>query len=517
MIDLNTPPWLTRKFAFDSFSDISHAASDPEWLAITTEWMLDLIAYSEKKYGDKIDGYILSGGGTSEWYEYDRGRSSRTKNRAWREWCKRNNKTDAGPDVPPENELGKARHDNAIYDPAVEPEKIYYWRFHNEIVASALLHFARNARMHVPKQTEIGVFFGYYLVAGHRLVSFGHLDYERVFASPDIDFVIGPGCYDDRAIGGGSGAQFVHGTVDRYGKRSLHEIDHRTHLIAKPWKSREDDLAGLTREAAFALVNRMSYWWFDMWGGWYQETAVQQHIGRLHKIADQISYADVRSTAQVLLVADPQSAYLVNEKSPIAPALGHQFRNKLNRTGTPFDVYSFQDLAVIDLSQYKLICLPATFLITPERAELLRNRVCKDNRTLIWVYAPGICNGADLDKKRVEAWTGTPYMTPGPTTKNMGEWISVYSHDYKSLTPSVLRKIMSEAGVHLYTEENVPVYANTRLLAIHFAKGGKKKISLPFRYRRVTDLLRNKVAMENASEFFYTAESPDTALFECLQ
>jgi len=51
LIDLNTPPWLTRRLVYDSFSEISHAASDKRWLDITTEWMKDFISYSEGKYG----------------------------------------------------------------------------------------------------------------------------------------------------------------------------------------------------------------------------------------------------------------------------------------------------------------------------------------------------------------------------------------------------------------------------------------------------------------------------------
>ena len=66
MIDLNTPYWATRRFWLDSYSDITHAACDPTWLARTKEWMLDFIAYAEKRWGDRIGCYILSGGGTSE-------------------------------------------------------------------------------------------------------------------------------------------------------------------------------------------------------------------------------------------------------------------------------------------------------------------------------------------------------------------------------------------------------------------------------------------------------------------
>lgn len=519
LIDLNTPYWLTRRLSLDSFSEISHAASSPDWIKLTTDWMLDFIAYSEKKYGDRIDAYILSGGGTSEWYEYDRGRSSGVKNAAWRTWCQRQGIA-LGDDVPSESALRKAAHENVVYDPATEPEKIHYWRFHNEVIADAVLHFAKVARAKLPKSREIGVFFGYYLVSDNKLVSFGHLDYERVFASPDIDFVISPGNYNDRGIGGGSGSQLVFATAMRYGKRYLHEIDHRTHLVdqqwnaGRGWKTQADDNAGHKREAAFALINHTSLWWFDMWGGWYAKAETQQLIKRLREVSDQYQNDRSTSVAQALMVADPQSAYGINEKMPQASAMARQFRDKLCRTGTPIDICSFNDLAVIDLSRYKVVFLPAMLLITPERAEVLRKHVLTNGRTVVWAYAPGISDGRTLDTGRVKTWTGIDYKTVGPARAAMDGWTSVYAYDYRTFTPEALASIMKQAGVHLYVDAAEPAYANQRLLAVHTQTGGRKTITLPRTYAKVVDVLSGQTVAENATSFTHTFKTPDTALFE---
>jgi len=523
MIDLNTPYWLMRKFAMDSFADISHMAADPQWIKITTEWMLDFIDYSEKKYGDKISAYILSGGGTSEWYEYDRGRSSRVKNAAWREWCKKNG-FDLGADVPPETTLRKAAHENVIYDPATEMNKIQYWNFHNQVIADAVVAFAGAARPAIPEEKELGVFFGYYMVSDNKLVSFGHLGYERVFACPDIDFIINPGTYNDRQIGGGSGPQLVHGTALRYGKRCLHEIDHRTHCVsANPvvghdaWKTQADDIAGLKREAAFSLINHMSLWWFDMWGGWYKTEANQELIKKLQKISDKYVNDRSASVAETLMIADPQSACYLNDKAPHASAMARQFRDKLNKVGAPFDVYSFNDIPVIDLSRYKVVFLPAMLLITPERAEILKKFILNSGRTIVWNYAPGICDGVSLDTERVKQWTGAAYRTPGPVKVAMDGWSSVYSFEYKTMTPAAMKSIMQEAGVHMYTDDLNPVYANQRLLAIHFKTGGAKTVHLPRKFGKVMDVYSGKVVAENTSEFTYEFASPDTVLFELVK
>lgn len=514
MIDLNTPYWATHKFHLDSFTDITHAGVMPNWRERTREWMLDFIAYAEKRWGDRIGCYILSGGGTSEWYEYDRGRTSYAKNKGWRGWCKAHGLS-LGEEPPTPTSLGRASFENLVYDPATEQEKIAYWKFHNSITANAILFFAKAARKAIPKEKEIGVFFGYYLVSPGKHTSFAHLGYERVYASPDIDFFIAPGNYFEREIGGGSGSQLVHGTALRHGKRFLHEIDFGPHDQTKwgrgLWKTLEDDLAGNTREAAFAMANNANYWWFDMWGGFYRNPKVRERIAALKKVQDALRPAP--SVAEILLVCDPQSIYYVNEKSPLERAFGHHLRNNLGRIAAPHDVYSFDDLPVLDMDRYKLVCLNSTLLITPDRAKFLREKVCANGRTVLWCYAPGVTDGKTLDAARVKTWAGVEFKTPGISATQMEGWRSVYAYDYKLFTPESLTKIASDAGVHLYLDKPATVFANEGFLAVHTKDGGEKTVRLRAKAAKVVDLLTGETVAEDADCFTARFASPDTRLF----
>ncbi|MBQ4198630.1 MAG: hypothetical protein II649_01990 [Kiritimatiellae bacterium] len=518
MIDLNTPYWATHKFHLDSFTDITHAGVMPNWRDRTREWMLDFIAYAEKRWGDRIGCYILSGGGTSEWYEYDRGRTSYAKTRGWQGWCKARGLS-LGEEPPSPTALGRAAFENLVYDPATEPEKIAYWKFHNSITANAILFFAKAARKAIPKTKEIGVFFGYYLTSCVNQTSFAHLDYERVYASPDIDFFIAPGNYSDRAIGGGAGSQLVYGTALRYGKRFLHEIDFGPHDQTRwgrgLWKTLEDDLAGNTREAAFAMANNANYWWFDMWGGFYRNPKGRERIAALKKVQDALSPAP--SVAEILLVCDSESLYHVNEKCPLERAFGQHLRNKLGRIAAPYDIYSFGDMPVLDMNRYKLVCLNSTLLITPERAKFLREKVCANGRTVLWCYAPGVTDGKSLDVGRVEEWAGVPFKTPGVSATQMDGWRSVYAYDYKLFTPESLTKIASDAGVHLYLDKPATVFAKEGFLAVHLKDGGEKTIRLPRKAVRVVDLLAGATVAENADSFTVLFGSPDTRLFKVFR
>ena len=63
----------------------------------------------------------------------------------------------------------------------------------------------------------------------------------------------------------------------------------------------------------------------------------------------------------------------------------------------------------------------------------------------------------------------------------------------------------------------MPVYANTKLVSIHLAKGGKKKVSLPKKYTKVVEVFSNKVVAQNTDSFEYEFATPDTVLFELFE
>jgi hypothetical protein len=137
-----------------------------------------------------------------------------------------------------------------------------------------------------------------------------------------------------------------------------------------------------------------------------------------------------------------------------------------------------------------------------------------NGRTGLFIYAPGICNGQNLNPDRVRNLTGVAFNTPGISRVDREDWISVYVPTYKTLTPKVLREVALEAGVTIYCQDFVPVYANQRLFAIHMAEGGEKTITLPVAARQVKELYTQRVISVVDKRFRYRFATPDTALFE---
>jgi len=535
MVDLNTPVWLQRQLSLqghsaecESFTMLSCACANPAWRKATGEYLDAVVGHMEARYGDRVKAYLLACGQTDEWMDYSRGVAGRTKTQAWKAWLKAQGRAEVP--VPALERIDRAALDNFIRDPAVERDVIDYAQFTGDTVADAVLDFAGRTRAKIPRQRQIGMFFGYILELTHaRLVWAGHLEYERLYASPDIDFFISPGTYGDRPMGGGSGFMVPNGTRRLNGKGFLHEIDHRTPTYncaldeyvsigwMVPWKDQAETDAGLKREFALAIVNSASLWCFDMWGGVFKTPETLKVVAQSKRLWDAYADGAATSRAEVALVVDPQSARLVNDQNPLVAQIYQGTRNKLNRLGAPFEVFSFNDLARADLKPFKLLVFPGLFELTPEKSALLGKVALREGRTAVFAYAPGISDGRTLDPDRVKTLTGTAFKTPGVSTVKRDGWTSVYAGSYEALTPAVLRQAAVAAGVTIYCEEAVPVYANERLVAIHMAQGGEKTITLPVSCREVKELYTGRAVPVSDKKFRYTFAAPDTALFELVQ
>ncbi len=534
MIDLNTPIWLQRQLALrghsaecESFTMLSCACANPDWRKPTAEYLEAVIKHMEARYGDRVRAYLLACGQTDEWMDYSRGVAGRTKTQAWKAWLQTHGKTEVP--VPALDRLDRASFENLIRDPATEQDVVDYAEFTGDIIADTVLEFAAKARALIPKQRQIGMFFGYIVeLTNSRMVWAGHLEYERLYASPDIDFFISPGTYGDRPMGGGSGFMVPNGTRRLGNKGFLHEIDHRTPTYnvkldefvsigwMVPWKDQVETNAGLKREFALAIINQTSLWCFDMWGGVFQTPETMQVIAQSKKLWDQYLAAPLKTRAQVAMVVDPHSARYLNDRHAVIPQIYQGTRNKLNRLGAPFEIFSFNDLPRADLGPYRLLIFPGLFVVTREKLDVLQRHVFNNDRTVLFAFAPGICDGRCLDPEQVTKLTGTAFKTPGVSTVQRDGWRAVYVPAYEDITPEMLRQVAVEAGVTIVCQDPVPVYANERLVAIHTAQGGEKTITLPGDCRQVRELYTGQVIPVSQRQFSYTFQTPDTALFEMV-
>lgn len=529
MVDLNSPVWLARQLSLfhddagDSFTQLTQALCHPEWRKNTVRYLQNFLRYCEEHHAGVIKSYILACGHTDEWLDYTAGAAGPSKAKAYGQWRESNALPVA--DVPAANCLNKTSFDGLLHDPKSNRAVLDYWHFTNEVVSNTIADFAAEARKIVLHEAEIGVFFGYVIDRSGPVAS-GHADYERLLKCPDIDFFISPGTYRDREIGGGSGFLSVSGSERLAGKRHLHECDQRTHtynrnltrhvqLNTPCWPDTQSDIAGMKREFALSVIKQNSLWWFDMWGGFYQEPELLENLAVMKKLWDRLTGMEYEAMEEVALIVDPDSLYYFDQTSPRQGDFTLHARQQLNRLGAPYETYSLNDLPnIADLARYKLLIFSVPLEITPEKAAMLQRYVLNCRRTVLWLYAPGISDGNALDPAGIRQWAGVEYGTTGLNITPMGNWTAAYLHNPAELTPQMLKKLAKDAGVHLYGSNEQPVFANKNLLAIHTATGGEQLIELPCRPRRVTELFSGRVAAENTATFTWTFNAPDTVLFE---
>lgn len=538
MLDLNTPQWFVRNLHFDTFEDLTHVVTIDRWRKEARNYLDKLVRYVESRYGDRVRAYVLMCGQTSEWFETEH-RQSRAKNVAWRKWCAKRGLA-YGSATPGEAELSRAAFENVIYDPATEREKIDFWKFHAGLISDVVLDFAHVAKV-ASGGKPISADYGYYMICNQHLNVCGAMDYERVLASPDIDFLTSPATYSGREIGGGVGSMLVMGTARRYGKRCLYSIDAWPHSKERPkslitciappkyYKTLADTLAGNTRSAAFALVHHANFHWFDQWGDFYRDPGVHERIAKIGAIERRFAGDASAPRADVLIVADPESAYemvdpgVSHARVAVTPdgfepfwGCGEHFRNIINRIGVCHDVCSLNDLPHIDLSRVKAVVLADTWQITSAKEKILRDTVLKDGRTAIWLYAPGVSDGATLDAARIGKWAGVPFKTPGVNTTARDGWTSVYAYDYRKLDAKAMREVLAAAGCHAWVDELLPVMANDHILSIHSKTGGRKTVRLPQKCVRVVDLLTDRVVATDCTSFEDDFATPDTKIYETV-
>lgn len=549
-IDLNPPTWWVRRGGrygkrFDPYYDLGRIASSSEWREDTAHYLQALISHAEGTYPGLCTAFVIGGGTTTEWFDSSCGAESIYRLQGFRKFTAKNGKPEPT-NIPSYSERYHGSHDTdnidqlyARFNPDAEytgirnkPSGMFrtpdengpaldYWRFNNEQIADAVGFFIRKARHVLSPETELGVIFGYMTDIGQFMhASMGHLEYEKIFSMPELDFAVEPMSYAGREMGGSSSTMIPGETLNLMGKRLLVSCDHRTFTMRfpnntggeNPWKNGIEVTAGIRRETCYNLIHGNSTWWFDMWGGWWDSPEAMEAIKKGKEIWDQEAEMETSGVSEVLFLVDPQNMYYVNDSRLDCGKFDILVRKCLNHIGTPHTFGSFNDLERMDLSRFRLVILCHPFELGTAKTELLERKVMNSDRTILWIYGPGIINNGKWDPGNVRKVCGTAYKTPGVNHVAMKGWNSVYIYDTNTLTPEMLREVAIRAGCHMYCHQLRPVYANNRLLALHTGVAGA--LTLDFRSVRktITELYSGK-EFHNTKTVTVEPIGPETFLF----
>lgn len=447
--------------------------------------------------------------------------------------------------------------------PQAERPVIDYFRCQHELVAENILHFCRIVKENWPRPIVTGTFYGYFFPMFGREAAGGHLELVRILESPWVDYLSGPQCYFPFSLepGGAFRSRSLLESCRVHGKLWLDEMDQKPDLIWDPLipgyrGSAELSCSLLRRNLAATLTRGHGLWLYDFGvgfanAGWWDHPILAEEIGRLHELFASRLHEEYRSEADVLVVYDTEPFYYTAstpKSDPVSRALVDETTLAVYLSGVACDQIHLSSLPRLDLSRYRVVIFANTFVLQRAQREFLRNRVASEGRHALFFFAPGYCDGQCLDEAYVSEvtgipvrqigkqeapeiavtypeWTGerirleTPCLEPAfaavdPEVEILGTWrdgadaafVRKVSEDgvrwwcaLPITSPALMRKLLREAGAHIYGEMGDVFYSGQGLVCVHSKEGGSRPVRLRSGRSVLVELPRGGTAVLDAS------------------
>lgn len=542
----------------------------------------------EQVWGPRVFAYHLERG---EWFQpVDLGPDRSVANRdAFRDWLRARYQDDLvklraawydgdvqfhTAEIPPVHTPDPQR---AFFDTRRERRFVDFNEFTSESTVSRILSLAGSVKRATRRNALVSVCYGYTFEFAHGFS--GHLDLGRLLDSRDVDLICGPPSYRDRTPGGAGSFPGPVDSISLHGKLWISEDDTKTHLAPVDQDPddfnprlndrRETDAAHI-RTLGRALAHGAGVSWMDLWGeGWLNDDTIWDRIKRFRGLS---SLASARRGA-------PQVVALIDEKSLLHVQRGEEFfrrvtsglRDSLQRAGLEFGTYLQSDLlhASFPTGARLYIFLNAYRLPAAHRQAILDK--LHHNSTLLWLYAPGSCEGTPGEGALLEEaatdllgitlrqlpWNSeigsrvvdsnhpvTEKLTskelgarervnpsfslddqhatvlgeyqasglPSVGVRNLGSWRSVFVGEVV-LPVELLRGICHYAGAHVWSAGGEDlVDSGDGWLLVHSAREAHRQIRLPAA-AEVYEVLQRRLIATGSREFRITLHGPETHLF----
>ena len=372
-------------------------------------------------YADHVVGYMFAAGNTEEWFSHDNkgsiGKRSREK---FAERCQKE---------------------------GIEATEENYFEFLSDIVAHRICTLARLAKSKIGSDKLVGTFYGYTFETPWRESC--HHSLDKVLECKEIDFLCSPVSYaSNRELGRDHSCMLPCDSLRVHGKLYFSENDTRTHLTSVPFpelpyfqnpvfkpKEYNDTIEMLKLHYCRSMIHGYAHWWFDMWGGWYNDPIYMGEMREFLEISKDAINKPLGSVSEIAVFID-EKCYKYCKNNHSGMALAYHFRDVLGKIGAPYDVYLASDYETVK-EKYK-----AVILIEPHQTDLLD------------------AVKADAEQRGV-----------GCRKVNLG--------NLSATTTETFRELCRDNGVHLYVESDAVVFANESYIFVHSEGQKLPEINMP--------------------------------------
>ncbi|HRV05081.1 MAG: Beta-galactosidase [candidate division TA06 bacterium ADurb.Bin131] len=307
------------------------------------------------------------------------------------------------------SELGSFR------DPLRNSDVTDYYQFVSDIAADTFIDFCKTAKEQSSNTIICGGGYGglmdinvcSYLYFG--LTTSGGI--KKVLNSPYVDFYSTPYSYYSREIGVGDCSYMcITESWKLHNKIRLGDNDTRTSLAEpfhKPFGRPDtirDSIEILKRDFGQHLIRTSGGFWLAQW---LDHPQLIKTISKLNKIG-QLSMKYDRSSADgIAMIVDVDSLFYQKMANILMYKLLYEQRmNEFGRIGTPWHLYLHDDLAINDMPDYRVYVFLNTFYLTDSERKTIKEKVCRNNNTVVWMHAPGFQNEKGFSMDAIEDLTG---------------------------------------------------------------------------------------------------------------
>ena len=288
----------------------------------------------------------------------------------------------------------------------------------NQATADTVNHFAKVCKEHSPNFL-VGAFYGYYgctdyYEASHCTGTLSLLD------SGHIDFLSGPGTYNNREPGGVVAQREMQDSLRIRNMLYICEDDVRTHLSTPAIQREqmhlytpEDSVNTLKRDFARDICEELQGWWIEI-GGSENNKGILNHpdilslLKRQQEIGE-LSYSlDRTKKNEIAMIYDTQSVHMVSDYTD-RMVLDYFRTSDIHRIGAPVDYYFHDDMSNPNMPDYKLYVMLNSYCLTDKEREAIFAKARKNHATVLWLYAPGFINPDEsriMDIQNVSKTTG---------------------------------------------------------------------------------------------------------------
>jgi len=332
----------------------------------------------------------------------------------------------------PNLEARKSTH-GVFRNPQTEQFTIDYYRCQHELVANHIIHFCKIVKDNWSKPIITGTLYGYFFSVFGREVAGGHLEFRKVLESKYVDYISAPQCYGPNARKQGdvyrSRGLLMSCMLNK--KLWLDEMDiepnlpyHRVNIFNEYLSAGR---ASTRRNMIYSLLKGMGMWFYDYGlagvefndihpkylgsSGWWDHPDIMADVQKIKKIIEDKAAAKEPYTndADVLFVLDTESSYSTASfagENPMTELTVDWGTFSAFRTGITFNSIHLGDLEKVNWEQYKIVVFGNTFQLSAKQRAYIKTHVAKENRHLIWMYAPGYIDQDSLNASVISELVG---------------------------------------------------------------------------------------------------------------